>query len=196
VETNLAGTVGSCVLTGVVVGGVIYAVTIYNGLVALKHAVGRAWRNIDVLLKQRHDELPELVETCKQHKNFEVAALERVMEARTAAQIARKTGDVQGVGVAENTLRAGLDSIFAVAASYPDLKTSRSFQQLLERISALEEAIADRREFYNAAVTNNNVRIEQFPDSVVAKRFDFTAADSLEFNAVEIADIEPGQLFA
>ncbi len=195
-ENNLAGAVGSFVLTGVVVGVVIYIVTIYNGLVSLKHAVTQAWSNIDVLLKQRHEELPKLVESCKQYKNFEIEALERVMKARTDAQNAREAGDVAGVGAAESTISAGLGSIFAVAEAYPDLKTDETFQQLLARISQLEEAIADRREFYNAAVTSNNVRIEQFPDSVVAKRFEFANADTLEFEQHETADVSVEQLFS
>jgi LemA protein len=195
VENNVAGAAGSFILTGLVVGFGIYLMLIYNGLVALKHAVTQAWRNIDVLLKQRHDELPKLVETCKQYKNFEAETLQSVINARAAAQEARTAGDVAGVGKAESTLRAGLGSIFAVAEAYPDLKADQSFQQLLDRISQIEESIADRREFYNAAVNNNNVQIEQFPDSVVAKQFEFKDADLLEFDDAELADAPMEQLF-
>jgi len=196
VEDNLAGAVGSFILTGLVVGLGIYLVMIYNGLVALKHAVAQAWSNIDVLLKQRHDELPKLVETCKQYKNFEAETLERIIEARSAAQRAREAGDVRGVGEAETTIRAGLGNILAVAEAYPDLKTNQTFQQLMARISELEEGIADRREFYNAAVNNNNVRIEQFPDSLVAKQFEFGDADLLEFGESETTDVSVEELFA
>ena len=107
-----------------------------------------------------------------------------------------RSGDVRGVGEAETTIRAGLGSIFAVAEAYPDLKSDRSFQALLERISQLEEEIADRREFYNAVVNSNNVRIEQFPDSIVAKQFEFDNADVLEFSDAEIADLSVAQLFS
>ena len=86
------------ILLGMVIIVVVYAISIYNRLVNLKHNVTKAWSNIDVLLKQRHDELPKLVETCKQYKTFEQEALERVMQARTAAQNARQAGDVKGVG--------------------------------------------------------------------------------------------------
>jgi LemA protein len=196
VENNLAGVAGSFVLTALVVGLGIYLVTIYNGLVGLKHAVTQAWSNIDVLLKQRHDELPKLVETCKQYKNFEAETLDSIIRARTAAQQAREAGDVRGVGEAETTMRAGLGSIFAVAEAYPDLKADRSFQALLTRISQLEEAIADRREFYTAVVNSNNVRIEQFPDSFVAKQFEFGNADLLEFSDAEITDLSVAQLFS
>jgi LemA protein len=195
-ENNALNAVVGFVVLGTIVGLVVYAVAIYNGLVRLKHAVSQAWSNIDVLLKQRHDELPKLVESCKQYKTFEAETLERIIAARSAAQQARLNGDVKGVGEAESQLRAGLGSVFAVAESYPDLKTDKTFQQLLVRISQLEEAIADRREFYNAAVNSNNVRIEQFPDALVAKQFDFGSADLLEFEEGEKSDPSIEGLFA
>jgi LemA protein len=99
------------------------------------------------------------------------------------------------VGEAETQLRAGLGSIFAVAESYPDLKADGAFQQLLARISQLEEAIADRREFYNAAVNSNNVRVEQFPDALVARQFEFSPAELLEFEASETKDHSVATLF-
>lgn len=183
------------VFGGALVTLLVYTVTIYNGLVRLGHLVSQAWSNIDVLLKQRHEELPKLVESCKQHKNFEVDALERVMQARTAAQSARMAGDVKGVGEAETQMRAGLGSIFAVAEAYPELSADESFQKLLARISQIEESIADRREFYNDAVTVNNVRIEQFPDILVAKQFGFSQADLLEFEKAQTEDVSVEALF-
>jgi len=175
--------------------GVVYAVMLYNGLVQLKHNVARAWSNIDVLLKQRHDELPKLVETCKQYMKFEQETLARVMEARARVATARESGSVGSLGQAEGGLRATLGQLFAVAEAYPDLKTDRTFQQLQTRISALEDAIADRREFYNESVNVNNVRIEQFPASLLAGFFGFRAAELLEFAAAEIADLDLGKLF-
>jgi LemA protein len=194
-EESAFNAVAAFVLTGLTVGLVVYAVSIYNGLVRLKHAVSQAWSNIDVLLKQRHDELPKLVESCKQYKNFEAETLEKIINARTAAQQARVAGNVKGVGQAETQLRAGLGNIFAVAESYPDLKADGAFQQLLARISQLEEAIADRREFYNAAVNSNNVRVEQFPDALVARQFEFSPAELLEFEASETKDHSVATLF-
>ncbi len=175
--------------------GVVYAVMLYNGLVQLKHNVARAWSNIDVLLKQRHDELPKLVETCKQYMKFEQETLARVMEARARVATARESGSVGSLGQAEGGLRATLGQLFAVAEAYPDLKTDRTFQQLQTRISAMEDAIADRREFYNESVNVNNVRIEQFPASLLAGFFGFRAAELLEFAAAEIADLDLGKLF-
>ena len=173
----------------------VYGVMLYNGLVQLKHNVARAWSNIDVLLKQRHDELPKLVETCKQYMQFEQETLTRVMEARSRVATARESGNVGSLGPAEGGLRATLGQLFAVAEAYPDLKSNQTFQQLQTRISALENAIADRREFYNESVNVNNVRIEQFPASLLAGLFGFKPAELLEFAATETADIDLGKLF-
>jgi LemA protein len=174
---------------------VIYGILIYNNLVALKHQVAQAWANIDVLLKQRHDELPKLVETCKQYMQYEQDTLEKVMQARAAVSDARARGDVGAVGAAESQLRLGLGNLFAVAEAYPDLKANDSFQHLQHRISGLENGIADRREYYNAAVNNNNVRIEQFPDVIVARQFGFKSAELLEFAEEEVADVNIKELF-
>lgn len=187
--------VGTFVVLGVVAAAVLYAIVIYNNLVRLKHNVSKAWSNIDVLLKQRHDELPKLVETCKQYMGYEQETLQKVMEARAAVSAAREQGDVAALGPAETQLRLGLGNLFAVAEAYPDLKANDSFQHLQARISGLENAIADRREFYNESVNLNNVRIEQFPDVVIARWFRFVAATLLEFSEEEKADVNVGALF-
>ena len=187
--------VGTMVFIGVAVVVVGYAIVIYNNLVGLKHAVSQAWSNIDVLLKQRHDELPKLVETCKQYMKHERETLERVMRARAAVATAREAHDVDGVGQAEGMLRLGLGNLFAVAEAYPDLKANQSFQHLQVRITGLENSIADRREYYNASVNANNVRIDQFPDIVVARALNFRPAQLLEFAAEEIADVNLQRLF-
>ncbi|SFF63574.1 LemA protein [Fontimonas thermophila] len=173
----------------------VYVILLYNGLVALKHGVAKAWSNIDVLLKQRHDELPKLVETCKQYMQFERKALEKIMAARAAANAAREKGDVKGVGQAESAMRLGLGNIIATVEAYPDLKANASIQQLLGRITGLENAIADRREFYNEAVNLNNMRIEQFPDVIVARLFGFGPAELLVFSEEEKKDVDVRELF-
>jgi LemA protein len=172
-----------------------WVVVIYNALVRLKHGVSKAWANIDVLLKQRHEELPKLVETCKQYMQHERATLEQVITARNAVASARERGDVGALGRAESGLRAGLGQLFALAENYPQLKANESFQHLQQRISGLENAIADRRELYNEAVNLNNVRIEQFPDVLVARLFVFKAAELLEFSEAEKADVDLKALF-
>ncbi len=187
--------IGTFVVVGALAAVLVYGVTIYNNLVRLKHNVSKAWSNIDVLLKQRHDELPKLVETCKQYMQYEQETLEKVMRARSAVSSARETGDVRALGPAETQLRAGLMNLFAVAEAYPDLKANDSFQHLQSRITGLENGIADRREFYNDSVNINNIRIEQFPDVFVARFFNFPARDLLEFSEEEKRDVNLKALF-
>lgn len=148
------------------VGFGLYGVGIYNGLIALKHAVDRAWANIDVLLKQRHDELPKLVATVKGYMAHERGVLEAVTEARTRMDSART---VEEKGEADGELRGALSRLFAVAEGYPELRSDTSFVSLQERISSLEESIADRREYFNHSVNALNVRIEQIPDVFLAR---------------------------
>jgi LemA protein len=174
---------------------VVWAIIMYNGLVVLKHNVSQAWSNIDVLLKQRHDELPKLVETAKQYMQYEQETLEKVMRARSAVRGAQDRGDMDALGMAEGQLRAGLMDFYAVAEAYPDLKANTSFQHLQQRISGLENMIADRREFYNASVNINNVRIEQFPDVLIAQLFRFRPFKLLTFREDEIKDVDLKSLF-
>ncbi|WP_019340755.1 LemA family protein [Stutzerimonas stutzeri] len=172
-----------------------YAVVLYNGLVRLKHGVSKAWSNIDVLLRQRHDELPKLVETCKQYMQYERSTLEQVIKARTAVSDARELGDVSALGQAETGLRAGLGRLFALAENYPELRANESFRHLQQRISGLEGGIADRRELYNESVNLNNVRVEQFPDVLLARAFGFREAALLQFSEADKADLDLKPLF-
>jgi len=167
-----------------------YLIGIYNRLVRLRAGVKLAWSNIDVLLVQRHDELPKLVEVCRQYMQYEGNTLERVMRARAGVDAARVSGNVNSVGSAERELRNGLSGLYAVAENYPQLKASEPFRHLQERISGLETAIADRREIYNDAVNTNNVRIDTFPDAFVARLGDFPPAQLLHFQADATKDID------
>lgn len=187
--------IGTIITLGILIVIAVYAVTIYNSLVQIKHNVSKAWANIDVLLKQRHDELPKLVETCKQYMKFEQDTLTRVIEARSKVFTAREAQNIPALGQAEGSLRAAMGSLFALAESYPDLKANQTFQQLQTRISSLENAIADRREFYNESVNVNNVRIEQFPDAIIARLLNFKEAQLLEFTEEEKKDVDVKQLF-
>jgi len=173
-----------------------YLMVIYNGLVRIGAAVKLAWSNIDVLLVQRHDELPKLVEVCRQYMTYEGDTLERVIKARAAVNSARNAGNVATVGAAEQGLRTGLNGLYAVAERYPGLKANEAFKQLQARISGLETAIADRREVYNDAVNANNVRIQTFPDALVANFGNFSAAKLLHFAAEEKTDVDIKALFA
>ncbi|MDP2694648.1 MAG: LemA family protein [Gallionella sp.] len=184
------------IFLGIVAVLLFYGIGLYNHLVNVKHAVAKAWANIDVLLKQRHDELPKLVEVCKQYKQFEQSTLQKVIEARSQVQIARERQDIPALGQAEGMLRMGLGNIFAVAEAYPELKANEHFMQLQTRITSLENGIADRRELYNESVNINNVQIEVFPASIVAKLFNFGEKPLLEFSASEKADVDMKQLFS
>lgn len=174
---------------------IIYAVFTYNRLVGLKHGVGKAWSNIDVLLKQRNEELPKLVETCRQYMKFEQETLEKVMQARNMVSRAQQQHDMKALGEAEGALRMGLEHLFAVAEAYPELKANETFVHLQARISGLEDAIADRREFYNDSVNLNNVAIEQFPDVIIAQLAGFSPFKLLKFASKETSDIDVTTLF-
>lgn len=126
---------------------------------------------------------------------FEQDTLVRVMEARSSVSSAREQRNIGALGQAEGELRGALGRLFAVAEAYPELKTNETFRHLQARISTLENSIADRREFYNESVNINNVRIEQFPDSIVAALFSFQAMQLLKFSTAETADVDMKQLF-
>ena len=154
------------VLILIVVGSVLYLVTLYNSLVRLKNDIDKAWSNIDVLLKQRHDELPKLIDTCKGYMQYEQKTFQMIVEARNAYQ---KANTVQEKAQADNMLSGALKTLFAVAENYPELKANSNFMQLQGRITELEEKIADRREFFNDDVNTYNIRIRQLPDVFVAR---------------------------
>ncbi|TMQ72810.1 MAG: LemA family protein [Candidatus Eisenbacteria bacterium] len=168
-------------------GTVGYVLSIYNGLVALKNNIARSWSNIDVLLKQRHDELPKLVSTCEGYMRHERGIFDKLSEARAALAQARSVAERAG---AEGMLNKALGAIFAVAEAYPDLKANQSFIQLENRISDLENQIADRREFYNDTVTTFNTRIQQIPDKYVAGWLSCVPAELFQVEAEDRRDVE------
>jgi len=149
----------------VVAGAVFYFVTMFNSLVRLRNNIDKAWANIDVLLKQRHDELPKLVDTCKGYMEYEQKTLTAVTQARSAYG---RAASILEKAQADNQVTGALRSLFAVAEKYPRLKADATFLDLEQRITALEEEIADRREFFNDSVNTYNMRIRQIPDLFVA----------------------------
>lgn len=187
--------IGLIISLAIIVFGIFYIVMLYNGLISLKHSVSKHLANIDVLLKQRHDELPKLIETCKQYMKHEQETFSNVIAARQQVSVAQSNHDMIALGQAETNLRASTGQLFALAENYPELKADSSFAALQNRISELENAIADRREVYNEAVNNNNVRIEQFPDVIIARWFRFQAFDLLKFAKNEIQDVDVKSLF-
>ncbi len=179
--------VGTAVVLFLLVGGLGYVLTVYNGLVALRNGIARAWANIDVMLKQRHDELPKLVKTCEAYMQHERGVFDKLSEARGALMQAKSVGER---AAAENRLTDALGRVFAVAEAYPTLKADASFTQLQHRISELENQIADRREYYNDTVTTFNTRIQQMPDLYVAQWLSLTPAELFRAAESERADVE------
>lgn len=174
-----------------------YLIGIYNNLIEVREQVKKAMSNIDVLLKQRNEELPKLVEVCKQYMRYEENALTRVVEARQQVEKARSAGDMDLLSSAETVLRGSLGQLFALAENYPELKAEQSFQHLNERISSLQESISDRREFFNEQAMINNVKIEQFPDLLIVKLFagKFTPVRLLRYKEQELKDPNLSALF-
>ncbi len=163
--------IGSLLVIGLTVL-VAYVVGVYNMLVRLFNNIDKAWSNIDIILKQRHDELPKLVEVCNSYMIHERETLESVTKARTAYS----TGlNIDDKAQAENQIVGALGKLFAVAEQYPDLKANQEFLALQQRISALESTIADRREFYNDSVNLYNIAIQQIPTFWVAQEIGYTA---------------------
>jgi LemA protein len=146
-------------------GIIWYLVTIFNGLVELKNDIDKAWSNIDIMLKQRHDELSKLLDVCKGYMNFESDTLLKITQARSQYQ---QASTVDQKAQADRSMTSALRGFFAVAENYPDLKANNNFMQLQKRITELENQIADRREFYNDSVNTFNIRIQQMPDTFVA----------------------------
>jgi len=169
------------------VGIVVYLVTLYNGLVALKNDIDKAWANIDVLLKQRHDELTKLLDTTKGYMNFERDTLTKITQARSQYQQA-VTFDQKAQ--ADQSMTSALRGFFAVAENYPDLKANANFMALEQRISQLENQIADRREFYNDCANTFNIRIQQVPDTFVANFMQLTPRTMLKVDEADKADVK------
>jgi LemA protein len=158
------------VVLGVIVVIVIWAISVYNGLVAMRQRTNQAFADIDVQLKQRHDLIPNLVETVKGYAAHERGTLEAVIQARNAAVAA--PGVEQKVA-AENVLTGALRQLFALSENYPNLKANANFQQLQEQLSDIENKLAASRRFFNNAVQEYNTGIQQFPAAIFAGMFGF-----------------------
>jgi LemA protein len=174
----------------VAVGGA-YLAGIYNQLVSVRVNVDKSWSNIEVLEKQRYDEIPKLVKVCEGHMQYERATLEKVIEARTRYLAAQGPS---AKAQADSQMAGALKSLFAVAENYPELKANQSFLHLQGRITALENEIADRREFYNDSVTILNTRLEQIPYIVFARLLNFMPREMYKVDAAE--RVAPGIKFA
>jgi LemA protein len=168
------------IILGVVVLVVLFAITVYNGLVALRQRVNQSFADIDVQLKQRHDLIPNLVETVKGYATHESGTLEAVIKARNAAISAQGTPQQ---GAAENALTGALRQIFALSEAYPNLKANENFQQLQNELTDLENKIAASRRFFNNAVQEYNSGIQRFPAVLFAGALGFSEKQFFDLGA-------------
>jgi LemA protein len=155
----------------IIAGLVFWAISIYNGLVTMRQRVNQSFADIDVQLKQRHDLIPNLVETVKGYATHERETLDAVVKARNAAISAQGPA---AQAQAENVLSGALRQLFALSEAYPDLKANTNFQQLQSEISDIENKIAAARRFFNNSVQEYNTGIESFPAVLFANSFGFT----------------------
>lgn len=169
------------IILGVLALLLFYAVSIYNRLVKLRTMVQEAWSSIDVMLKKRHDLIPNLVETVKGYATHESSTFESVTRARTAAMSANS---VQEKEFAEKNLNQAMMNLNAVAEQYPDLKANTNFMQLQTELSALEGDIEKSRRYYNGTVRENNILVETFPSNIIANMYKFTKSTFFELDNI------------
>src|SRR3954469_10219257 len=172
------------IVLGVIVVLVLWIIMIYNQLVAMRQRVGQSFADVDVQLKQRHDLIPNLVETVKGYAAHERGTLEEVVKARNAAMTATSTADK---AQAENMLSGALRQIFALSEAYPNLKANENFQQLQAELTDIENKIADSRRFFNNAVSEYNTGIQQFPAALLAGTFGFTPKEFFDLGGERAA---------
>jgi LemA protein len=176
------------ILLAIVIAVVVWAIAIYNGLVALRNRFKNAFAQIDVQLKRRYDLIPNLVETAKGYIKHERETLEAVIRARNAAQTAAQTASaspgnpaaMQALGAAEGQLTGVLGRMFALAESYPDLKANQNMLSLQEELSSTENKVAFARQAFNDSVMEYNTRRESFPANIFAGMFNFGPAELLQ----------------
>jgi LemA protein len=159
------------IILGIIAALIVWIIMIYNGLVAMRQRVNQSFADVDVQLKQRHDLIPNLVETVKGYAGHERGTLEAVVQARNAAITAQGPA---AQSQAETALSGALRQMFALSEAYPDLKANTNFQQLQAELSDIENKIAAARRFFNNSVQEYNTGIQQFPAALFASSFGFT----------------------
>ena len=185
----MSSTAITWIILGLIVLFVIWIVSVYNGLVALRQRVNQAFSDIDVQTKQRHDLIPNLVETVKGYAAHERGTLEAVVQARNAAMTAQ-AGGIAAQAAAENALTGALRQLFALSEAYPDLKANQNFQQLQNELSDLENKIAAARRFFNNAVQEYNTGIQQFPAVLLAGALGFTPKEFFDVGVEQRKELE------
>ena len=185
----MSSTTITWIIIAVIVVLAIWMIMVYNGLVAMRQRVNQAFSDIDVQTKQRHDLVPNLVETVKGYAGHERGTLEAVVKARNAA-VTAQGGGVAAQAAAENALTGALRQLFALSESYPDLKASQNFQQLQAELSDLENKIAAARRFFNNAVQEYNTGIQQLPAALVAGSLGFTPKEFFDVGVEQRKELE------
>jgi LemA protein len=180
----MSSTMTTWIIIGAIVLLVVWIIMIYNGLVAMRQRVNQAFSDIDVQTKQRHDLIPNLVETVKGYASHERGTLEAVVKARNVA-VTAQSGGVAAQAAAENALSGALRQLFALSEAYPDLKANQNFQQLQSELSDIENKIAAARRFFNNAVQEYNTGIQQFPAVLLAGSLGFTQKEFFDVGAEE-----------
>ena len=176
---------------GILVVLLLIIIGIYNGLVTAGVRVKEAWSDIDIQLKRRFDLIPNLVNTVKGSTNFESSTLEKVIAARSAGMGAKTPAEI---GQADTQMRGALNGFFALAESYPDLKSNQNFIELQEELSDTENKIQAARRFYNSVVTDFNTKIATFPSNIFASMFSFKQAEFFELGSNDQAAKDPVQV--
>ena len=169
------------ILTLLCIVAVAWGIVIFNLLVRDKHRVRAAWSDVDVQLKRRHDLIPKLVDAVQAYAGYETRVFERLTQLRAQAEGA---ADPAAKGQLESALGGGMQRLLAVAEAYPDLKASAQYVNLMQQLTEVENHIQYARRYYNGAVRNLNVRIESFPDLLIARAFAFRQARLFELESV------------
>jgi LemA protein len=172
-----------------------YLITCYNDLVAVKNNVAKSWSNIDVLLKQRHDELTKLIDLCKQYMEYEPKTYNNIINAREGIKSAYQKNDAQSLAENEKNLQSSLKNLLALAENYPALQANQTFKQIADAIHMLETRIAERRELFNESVNISNTLIEQFPTNIISILFNFKHFELIKLSPAETSDVNIVQLF-
>jgi LemA protein len=181
------------IVLGLIVAVIVWLIVVYNGMVAMRQRVNQSFADVDVQLKQRHDLVPNLVETVKGYATHERGTLEAVIQARNAAMTAQSPGQTFA---AENQLSGALRQLFALSESYPDLKANQNFQQLQTELSDIENKLAASRRFFNNSVQEYNTGIEQFPGALFAAPFGFSRREFFDLGESRAAvDVAPSVKF-
>ena len=171
----------------IIIGFISWFFTVYNGLIQVKENIKKSWANIDVLLMQRSDEIPKLIKILKSFVKHEKKMFDNIMDARTSYLGANSVSEKAD---ADNQISEALKSVFAISEAYPDLGSNDNFLKLQERISGIENAIADRRELYNESVNNYNIRIQSLPDMFIANTLGLAQEEMFKVQENKKKDID------